>query len=563
MSSNSIGGFYVDLGLKVNQDSFGKGRHSVENLTNSISRFIGTVRNAVAIGGLAKLADSSSKFEAQQLRTASALGISVRNLDKLRIAAKLGSVDANSLIGGVSALDERITRLRAQAKPINEILGNVALLHAKAAETTDEFKNLSDNDLLNMDADERAYTILRMAQSLKDQKEAAVYISDILGSGGADLYRFLEQSKWTVTDLLSKTDTITLIDEASAGKAFGYVTQFNETAERLKSIGALFGSELGGSLTPILKELNSFLNENSGNIAKRITSISDSLGNITKAVAPIAGTSVKTAIGLVDDLAGSVSALLGADYEKAGENFKKFLGDLGIGVANILGVTDTKTYAEKSQKATDTLLDPNTSAFEKGAAFISSGLSTTGYTANTLAGGNEEYNSVKAFSDYVKQFMQKNLFGARVSQPLSKYPQDVQAQIIDVLNSNPLAESVIGPLVSDLYKHHYNKATGKYSVGRIQDGIVRPDGRVTHVAPDDWVFALRDITDLAAAFIPSEFAGMSSTQDITINQTININTPTDLLPQTIKQQAYTGAHDGMLQAMADGYRRIQMMPGLK
>ena len=387
MSASSIGGFYVDLGLKVKHDSFGKGKQSVEALTNSISRYIGTVRNAAAIGGLAKLTESSSKFETQQMRTAQALGISIRNLDKLRLAAKLGGVDANSLIGGVSALDEKITRLKAKGMPVNEILGDVARLRLEAARTTDEFKNLSDPDLLNMDADQRAYTVLRMAQALKDQKAAAVYISDILGSGGAQFYHHLKQTNQTIDSILSKTNGITFASDLNAGKALGFTTQFNETVERLKSVSVLFGSEMGGGLTPVLKELNSFLNENGDNIAKKITGMSDSLTKITKAIAPIVGTSVKTAIGMVSDLADAVAALLDADYEKASENLKKFFGDLGKGLGSITGMTDAQSFANKQQKDTAVLLSKDASFGEKALAFGSSALSTTGYVANTLAGG--------------------------------------------------------------------------------------------------------------------------------------------------------------------------------
>ena len=177
-------------------------------------------------------------------------------------------------------------------------------------------------------------------------------------------------------------------------------------------------------------------------------------------------------------------------------------------------------------------------------------------------GGNEDYNNLKEFSKKIKQYLSKNAFGVHKSQKLSEYPPEIQTQIINMLNNNPLAESEIGYLVSDLYKNHFNGAN-QQGKRFIQDGIVRPDGRVTHVAPDDWVFALHDVSDLASAFIPGELKGAGGTQDITINQTININTPTDLLPQTIKQQAFSGAHDGLLKAMTDGYRRIQLMPGLK
>ena len=100
----------------------------------------------------------------------------------------------------------------------------------------------------------------------------------------------------------------------------------------------------------------------------------------------------------------------------------------------------------------------------------------------------------------------------------------------------------------------------------IQDGIIRPNGQITQVAPDDWVFAARNIGDLASAFIPESLIPqhtMNAPQDIVINQTINITSPTDLLPQTIKEQAHSGAYDALKQVMTEGHRRLALMTGMR
>ncbi len=112
------------------------------------------------------------------------------------------------------------------------------------------------------------------------------------------------------------------------------------------------------------------------------------------------------------------------------------------------------------------------------------------------------------------------------------------------------------------------KKFSKYinSTGAIQDGIIRPNGQITQVAPDDWVFAARNIGDLASAFIPESLIHqhtMNAPQDIVINQTINITSPTDLLPQTIKEQAHSGAYDALKQVMTEGHRRLALMTGMR
>ena len=126
----------------------------------------------------------------------------------------------------------------------------------------------------------------------------------------------------------------------------------------------------------------------------------------------------------------------------------------------------------------------------------------------------------------------------------------------------------------------------------IQDGIIRPNGQVTQVAPDDWVFAVRDIGNLSNALVPQkeprlamrswdalleemqqgvkEFIPSTTVhnttnapQDIVINQTINISSSNEWLPQTIKEQAYTGTYDALQQAMRESRQRLELMTGMR
>lgn len=102
--------------------------------------------------------------------------------------------------------------------------------------------------------------------------------------------------------------------------------------------------------------------------------------------------------------------------------------------------------------------------------------------------------------------------------------------------------------------------TGK-KYNSIQDGIIKPNGQITQVAPDDWVFAFRNISDFAAGFIPHSNYNTTSSE-IVINQNITINGAKDM-PQAIKQQAYLGAQNGIMEAMQNNINRMQMMYGLQ
>lgn len=97
---------------------------------------------------------------------------------------------------------------------------------------------------------------------------------------------------------------------------------------------------------------------------------------------------------------------------------------------------------------------------------------------------------------------------------------------------------------------------------KTEDGILRPDGTLTQVAPDDWVFAVRNVGDLAKAFIPQGMTAPAGASEYVINQTFNISGSSDL-PQVLRQQAYNGTQEGLMQIMAQSSRRLQLMPGTR
>lgn len=96
----------------------------------------------------------------------------------------------------------------------------------------------------------------------------------------------------------------------------------------------------------------------------------------------------------------------------------------------------------------------------------------------------------------------------------------------------------------------------------MQDGIMRPDGQITKVAPDDWVFAARNVSDLAKAFIPAGMGAVSGPAEYSIVQNFTINGGNDI-PQVLKQQAYRGTQEGLMAIMNQSSRRLQMMSGTR
>lgn len=113
------------------------------------------------------------------------------------------------------------------------------------------------------------------------------------------------------------------------------------------------------------------------------------------------------------------------------------------------------------------------------------------------------------------------------------------------------------------FDKHATKSKGRYRFGgAIKDGILRPNGTVTQVAPDDWVFAARNLGDLARAFIPQGTATGPGDMEVSIVQNFTISGASDM-PQVLRQQAYQGTQDGLMQLMAQSSRRLQLMSGTR
>ena len=95
----------------------------------------------------------------------------------------------------------------------------------------------------------------------------------------------------------------------------------------------------------------------------------------------------------------------------------------------------------------------------------------------------------------------------------------------------------------------------------MQDGIMRPDGTITKVAPDDWVLAARDLGDLARAFIPQGMTAATGNTEVSIVQNFTINGGSDM-PQVLRQQAYQGTQDALM-LMQQSSNRLQLMSGTR
>lgn len=180
-------------------------------------------------------------------------------------------------------------------------------------------------------------------------------------------------------------------------------------------------------------------------------------------------------------------------------------------------------------------------------------------TAKLLTGGTEEEK--KEWRDLVKE-----------ANILRKLLEDERRKKSTLLKPRlHLNFDELSPELQGKVKSYYEAAgsdemitgvRGALAAGSIHDGIVAPGGHITQVDPNDWVFAAKDVSDLAQAFLPTGL-NYSAPSSYVINQSFTINGAGNEIPQIIKQQAFMGTQNALLQSISQGAERLQLIPGLK
>jgi hypothetical protein len=97
----------------------------------------------------------------------------------------------------------------------------------------------------------------------------------------------------------------------------------------------------------------------------------------------------------------------------------------------------------------------------------------------------------------------------------------------------------------------------------INDGIISPNGHVTQLNPNDWVFAVKDISDLASGFLPNVTTNNNGNTTNNATYTINQSFVVNGNGSNIRQQAYNGTAEALRATVNTANQRLQMMSGAR
>ncbi len=525
MANNNIGGFFVTLGMKVDE-SFKKGEQALSN-------FIGTgTKTAAALIGISKVAGT---VENTNLKLAKAIGISGSELKAWQDSASKAGVNAGALTSSMAALQDKMQRMKYEGIDTNlaEKLGMLGIGYG---------------DFEQMDATQRIKTVFEGAERLDDLGVAAALVGDTLGSAAREYYDYLALSGRKLDDELNASRSLNFTTDETMKSAAAFNTEFNGLLNTTKSISLLIGSKIGEQLTPILRKLQEMLRINKEFIASGLIGIFDvfkkmgggiaqifselkkelpdfsdgfknsfnfeliekiknsfsalasafetliksigksddfstALGKITGSIADFGSNALITTINMIKDLINALSSLLNGDWKQTGENLKLFFSDFKEGAQTLfIGNQEDAMRGGSLVKGTlNMALHPLQTAYDI--------LNTKGIEKAY----NQKYgNGTFDYNEWTGKITIKENTPKLDFKDLDKGTQEKIIKLTaDGLN------------ISELYGYAVNNLPEKTEPQKkIQDGIIAPGGRITQVASDDWVLAAKDLGVIANAFTP-------------------------------------------------------------
>lgn len=448
---------------------------------------------------LGTTAVATGAVESSARKTATALGITTEALDLWKASAKIAGVNAESLVSSIGKIAGVQNRIKYSGSGLD------------ALQTQLDKIRMSYSEIKDLSADEATAAILTKAQGMlngSNTAEIAAYVEDILGAGGRDFFIEMVNKNWSISDIqgiAGKTIFTTAQDNQNGAN---FMTEVNTLKVEAQNLSKLFGDKIAEELTPLLSTVNTFIQNHGDEISENIGTIAENIGK------------------LVEKIVGVGSAAW-PKIKAAGE----VIGD---------SIAGTYKGIKKTGKA----------AINGDGAGVIEGLSDT-----LSAVGSPVTAGVKAVQD--SSFAERQRSKNEAEKAIRDYKKKMGYDFLSI----PYSE-----LTTDLqeeFDKYATKSLGHYRfAGAVKDGIVRPDGTVTQVAPDDWVFAARNVSDMARAFIPQSYNSVSAPSEYSIVQNFTINGGNDM-PQVLRQQAYKGTQDGLLELMSQSSRRLQLMSGTR
>ena len=595
-------GFLYSVKAIVDKASFSEGIGELQKLEQTSKRLI------TGIAGAATAAISSAtiagEVATQELKVANAIGVSSEALSSWKIAANIAGASAGGLIGQLVSLESKMQHLKTGVVDSN-LAKNLGLM------------GIGYGDFANMDSETRMRSVFNQANQMEDQELAATLIGDILGQAGQDYYQSLKLSGKSIDQQLAEAKKLNFVSNQNRKEAALFASEVKSIKEAGKSITMLFGSEMAAALMPTVKTVKNYLINNREQIRKGIQGFAQNIGAVFNAIAGVFEKVTPLITGLIDHFGGLDDIIIKVGIGIASMKLVSVAGGImsivksinllkaglgGIASAGLFLIIDDVVGHFQGKRSF--LFDELPSMFKKLKETLKLDFNIDlDKIANGLKKIGEEIakfstSSIKTSLTLLKDLWTifKDLISGdweKLGEDMKKYLKDWKDGLDKMFDLSGVSQAAkdaysegstktgsklkgaLGaldaaqrkiPLYHIYYEWMMDSVFGQGKEDdKVNDGIIQPSGKITHVSPDDWVFAVKDVADLAGGLLPSTVNTTNNSTNAPVSYVINQNLSvgSNARMQEVKQMAYTGTAEALKQNVFNASQRMQMMPGTR
>lgn len=241
MASGSI---VIDLLMKTGsfETDTKRAEKSLNNLrkeATEMGKAVGIAFSVAAVAATALVKQSIDGMD-KMSELAQTTGVSVENLSSLAYAAKMGSVDLDTLSSSLVKLSKGMSDAAQGTGDAEKAFNALGI-------------NIKNSDGSLKGSDETLKEIAGRFSTFKDGAEKTALAVALFGKSGAQLIPFLNQGKKGIAELEAEAKKlgITLSSDNAAA-----ANEFNDNIDKLKSAAGGFGNQLAIQLLPALVNLS-------------------------------------------------------------------------------------------------------------------------------------------------------------------------------------------------------------------------------------------------------------------------------------------------------------------
>ena len=282
-------GFFYDVKALVDKQSFSNAKNELDKLSQTSAIMIkGIAGLSAALVGTAAVAGKVAQAE---IRVANAVGASTSAVASWKIAAGMAGASADGLVSSLAAVEDKMQHLKSGVVDMNlaKNLGQLGIGYTQFA---------------GMDSETRMRTVFAQAGKMKDQKQAAMLIGDVLGQAGKDYYQSLQLSGKSLDQQLKEARALNFVTDKNRKDAAVFASEVDGIKAAGKSILQMIGGELAAQLTPIARKILSYLMTHRNEIRRGISGVVETAGKVFNAVAGFIEKLAPVVTRLIDNFGG-------------------------------------------------------------------------------------------------------------------------------------------------------------------------------------------------------------------------------------------------------------------